>query len=250
MAAERSILFCFAHPDDESFTVAGTAARYLSEGVRCLLACATRGEAGKMGDPPVCTREELPRVREQELREACRIIGLPEPVLLGYRDRELADAPGDEIRRKLVALIRQHRPQIVITFDPEGANRHPDHIAISRFTTDAVAAAADPRFYPEAGPPHRVQRLLWTIPVSVWLDLRAGREPFSCPGVDYVIDIRPWRARKADALRAHRSQHLSIDRFFFHLSPEERERALSIEAFRHGCGTPPPPGATDLFAGL
>lgn len=250
MATTRSILFSFAHPDDESFSVAGTAARYLQEGVRCFLSCATRGEAGKAGDPPVCSREELPQVREQELKEACRIIGLPEPAFLGYRDKELAEAPGDAIRKQLVTLIRQHRPQVVITFDPEGANRHPDHIAISRFTTDAVAAAADPRFYPEAGPPHRVDRLLWTVPLVVWQKVWEGKDPWQCHGVDYVMDISRWREVKARALKAHRSQHLSIDRIFFAMPPEKQQRAFSMEAFRHAFGAPPPPGATDLFAGL
>lgn len=247
---QRRILFSFAHPDDESFLVAGTAARYLGEGAQCLLACATRGEAGKAGDPPVCSREELPQVREQELRAACRIIGLPDPVFLGFRDQELAQVPVDAVRGQLVALIRRLRPQVVVTFDPEGSNRHPDHVAISRFTADAVAAAADPRFYPDAGPPHRVSRLVWTLPAFAWDAVKEGRDLWQEPGVDYLLDISPWREVKAQALRAHRTQHLSIDRLFFHLPPAQRNRVLGVEAFRHAFGPPPPPGATDLFAGL
>ena len=86
------MLFCFAHPDDESFSGAGVAMKYAETGVRSVLVTATRGERGKVGDPPVCTPEELPACREHELRNALAIIGIAELHLLGYRDRELADS--------------------------------------------------------------------------------------------------------------------------------------------------------------
>ena len=165
MGNRPTILFSLAHPDDESFMVAGVSCKYGARGVRLVLATATLGDAGKVGDPPVCSREELPRVRESELRRAVEILGIDALHLLGYRDKELCNADPARVRGQLVRLLRRYRPAVVITFDPNGFNQHPDHIAISRFTSDAIAAAADPRWLPEAGEPHRVPRLLWTPPL-------------------------------------------------------------------------------------
>ena len=243
----HTLLFCFAHPDDESFSGAGTAMKYAEQrSARSVLVTATLGERGKMGDPPLCTAEELPARRERELRDAVGIIGIDALHLLGYRDRELADAPPGDMRRALVTIIRAERPSIVFTFDPNGFNVHPDHVAISRFTSDALAAAADPRWMPEAGSPYLVPRLLWTPPLAPWEPAAADRTE---PGVDFVIDITPWRDRKAAALRAHRSQHISIDRYFF--SKPDLNRILSAETWRQAWGPPlaARPSA-DPFAGL
>jgi N-acetylglucosamine malate deacetylase 2 len=229
------LLFVFAHPDDESFSGVGTAMEYSSRGARIALVTATRGEQGKTGDPPVCTHEELPAVRERELRQAAEIAGFDELHVLDYRDRELPDAPPDEIRRTLVSHIRRLRPSIVLTFDPNGFNVHPDHLAISRFVSDAVAAAGDPRWHPDTGESHLVPRLLWTPPMPPWEAARIERV-HEHPGVDVVIDIARWREQKAAALGAHRSQHLSIDRCFF--SQPDLDRILSIEVWRQAWGPP------------
>jgi LmbE family N-acetylglucosaminyl deacetylase len=245
---DRCILFCFAHPDDESFSGAGTAMQYAAAGVRSVLVTATRGERGKAGDPPVCAADDLAACRERELREAARIIGFDDLHLLDYRDRELADAPPDEIRRSLVSLIRRRRPSVVASFDPNGFNRHPDHIAISRFAIDAIAAAADRRWYPGAGDPHLVPRLVWTPPIAAWEAGTVDRID-DRPGADFVIDVSRWRDRREAALRAHRSQHLSIDRLFF--SQPDLDRVLGVEAWRQAWGPPlarrPSP---DLMEGL
>ncbi|MGE5362238.1 MAG: PIG-L deacetylase family protein [Bacteroidales bacterium] len=244
----RSILFSFAHPDDETFLTGGIARRYADQGVSIALLTATLGEAGKCGDPPVCTREELPQARRAELWAAASMLGYGEPALLGYRDRELANAPVNEIREKLVTLIRRHRPQVVVTFDPNGSNFHPDHIAISRFTSDAVVAAADPRWFPAAGPAHAVQRLVWTPPARPWLFARM-ETPAAEPGVDFVFDIAPWAAVKKAALRVHRTQHLNVERVFF--SQPDADRLLSLEVLRQAFGPPlESRPATDLFAGI
>jgi LmbE family N-acetylglucosaminyl deacetylase len=248
LSTERSILFSFAHPDDESFLVAGVSCKYGGQGIRLALITATLGQAGKVGDPPVCKPEELPKVREAELRKAAKLLGITNVHLLGHPDKELASAAPEAIRRQLVFLIRQHKPQVIVTFDPNGANLHPDHIAISRFTTDAVAAASDPRWFPEAGKPHDVTRLLWPTPILFWDALRAGT-PHEQPGLDFIIDIHLWSQRKTEALRAHRSQHLSIDRIFFN-SPD-LDLLLSAELFRQAWG----PSllhrpSDDLFAGI
>lgn len=245
---ERTLLFCFAHPDDESFSGAGTAMKYAAAGARTVLVTATLGQRGKCGDPPICRSDEIERVRERELREAARIIGFDELHLLGYRDRELADAPHEDVRRSLVTLIRRARPAIVFTFDPNGFNVHPDHVAISRYTSDAVAAAADPRWLPEAGPPHAVQRLLWTPTIPPWEASKKERLD-QHPAADFLVDVADWRDRRAAALRAHRTQHLSTDRYFF--DQPDLDRILSTETWRLGWGgrldeRP----SRDVFAGL
>jgi len=230
-----TLLFVFAHPDDESFSGAGTAMKYAEAGARIVLATATLGERGKCGDPPICTPEELPAVRARELRDAGAIIGFEEVYRLGYRDKELASAPADEIRRTLVTIIRNERPSVVFTFDPNGMNGHPDHVAISRFTGDAVAAAADSRWHADmpGGRCHSVARLLWTPPIPPWD--AAARDP-GHPGADFMIDVSAFRERRVAALRAHRTQHLSIDRLFF--SKPDLDRILSTEIWRQAWGPP------------
>lgn len=227
------LLFVFAHPDDESFSGVGTAMEYAARGAKTALVTATRGECGKCGDPPICTPEMLPSVRERELREAARIVGFDELHLLDYRDRELAEAPPEQIRRTLVSHIRRLKPAVVFTFDPNGFNVHPDHIAISRFVSDAIGAAADPRWLPDEGAPHVVPRLLWTPLVPPWEAALIERIEDS-PAVDVAIDVGRWRERKAAALRAHRTQHLSIDRCFF--NQPNLERILSLEIWRQAWG--------------
>ena len=222
--------------------------RYAADGVASVLVTATRGERGKAGDPPVCSPEELPARREMELRRAAEILGFDELHLLGYVDRELATAPHEEIRRSLVAIIRRVRPAVVVTFDPNGFNTHPDHIAISRFTTDAIAAAADPRWEPEAGGAHQVRRLLWTPLIAPWDAVNTERLD-AHPGVDFVIDVSPWLQRRRDALRAHRTQHLSVEKYF--LNRPDADRILGIEIWRQAWGPAPASRPSpDIFEGL
>ena len=237
----------FAHPDDESFSAAGVARRYADAGAEVALVTATRGDAGRAGEPALCKEEELPARREAELREAAAILGIRDVHLLDYCDKQLADAPPNQIRQELVGVIRRQRPHVLITFDPNGANGHADHIAIGRFAMDAAAAAADERWYKNAGPAHRVRRVLWTSPLMPWaVPSKNVRDE---PGIDFLVDISAYRKTKADALRAHRTQHLSIDRSFFNLT--DASRVLSVETFRQAWG----PRLThvpedDLFAGI
>jgi LmbE family N-acetylglucosaminyl deacetylase len=231
----RTILFSFAHPDDESFWGAGLAMECRAAGGRAVLVTATLGQRGTVGDPPVCRPEELGACRERELRAAADIIGFDGLHILGYRDRELSDAPPEEIRHALLGLIRRYRPAIVVSFDPNGSNVHPDHVAISRFTTDALAAAADPRWDPEAGPAHHVPRVLWTAPIAPW-DAARSKDLAREPGADFVLDVSRWRDRRVAALRAHRSQHQPIDTCFF--SRPDVDRILGMEVYRQGWGPP------------
>jgi N-acetylglucosamine malate deacetylase 2 len=234
------LLFLLAHPDDETFIAGGTIARYAAAGVEVGVVCATRGERGKTGD--VCSRDDLARVREAEVRDAARILGIRRLEILSYEDQKLASAPPDEIRRSLVAALRQQRPQIAVTFDPNGMNLHPDHIAISRFASDAVAAAADPRWFPETGEPHTVERMLWCGPGRVF-DLGAMENIAGQAGMDFLIDIGRYRDKKNAALRAHRTQHPGLKKLF------SDDTTTALEAFRVAWGPRPHTiPAADLFS--
>ncbi len=233
MSSPPRILLVFAHPDDESFLAAGLVRRYVDCGAVTALITATRGDAGRLGTPPLCSREALPEFREHELREAAKILGITGLHLLNYRDKFLMDAPIASVRKELVKYIRFYRPHVVVTFGPDGLNGHPDHVAIARFTMDSIAAAADPRLVSNKMSPHRVQRVLWTAPIPPWevtqsIDLRNE------PGIDFVVDIVPYRNVKIDALRSHRTQHVPVDRCFF--SKMDASPILDIELFRQAWG--------------
>jgi LmbE family N-acetylglucosaminyl deacetylase len=249
----HDLLLILAHPDDESFFAAGTAARLADAGWPAGLVCATRGQAGSLGDPPLATRETIGRVREGELRAACAALGLALVALLDYEDRRLAEADPDEIRRTLVGHLRRERPRVVATFDPNGLNRHPDHVAVSRFALDAVVAAADPRWHPDAGPPHRVRRVVWSPPVYPWEEWRPERLA-ALGGVDFVVDTRAQAARREAALAAHGTQQRSSVRPMWYEAAERSgagRRVFDVECFRHGWGEPPPRvPAADVFEGL
>lgn len=240
----RTLLFLGAHPDDEVFFAGGTLARYVEEGVQVSIVCATRGERGATAG--LCSIDELPKVREAELTAAMRVLGVTDIHFLDYEDQKLAAAPPDEIRRRLVALVRRIKPQIVITFDPEGANQHTDHMAISRFASDALSAAADPRWYPELGPPHHIHRLLWQPPTILFRLPETADLPNE-PGIDFLLDVSRWTDKKATAIRAHRTQLPGLGKLFF--ENESGRRTFPTEAFRVAWGARPATlPADDLFA--
>ena len=209
--------------------------KFAAEQARIVLVTATRGQKGKCGDPPVCAPGDIARTREAELREAARIIGFDALHVLDYEDQALASAAPEEIRATLVAILRREKPDVVFTFDPNGFNVHADHVAISRFTAEAVAAAADPRWLPGAGEPHVVTRVLWTPLLAPWEAARLQRLR-DTPSVDFMFDVSAWRERRIAALRAHRTQHQSIDRHFF--SQPDLDRILATEIWRSGIGPP------------
>lgn len=251
----HDLLAILAHPDDESFFFAGTAAQLAAVGRPAGLVCATRGQAGALGPknaPPLATRETIGAVREQELREACAILQLDLVALLDYEDKHLADVDPDVIRTTLVGLIRAERPRVVATFDPNGITGHPDHIAISRFTADAVPAAADPRWAPELGPAHRVGRVVWPSPAVLWEEWRPERLA-ALGGVDFVVDVAAQAAQKEAALAAHRTQQGSIRPLWYGRADASGagRRVFNVETFRQAWGDPPPHvPAPDLFDGL
>lgn len=158
------LMAVLAHPDDESLATGGILARYAAEGVETYLITATRGERGWFGEPEAYPGPEaLGRMREAELRAAAEVLGLQEVSFLDYVDGDLDQADPNEAIAKITAHLRRVRPQVVVTFDPNGLYGHPDHIAISQFTMAAIVAAADPGYQgPGAGlAPHRVDKLYY-----------------------------------------------------------------------------------------
>lgn len=152
-----------AHPDDESLGAGGAIAKYSREGVETYLVMATRGERGRFGDSGESPGPEtVGRVREAELRAAATELGVKEVSFLDYRDAELDQADPAEVIGRIVRHIRRLQPDVVVTFGPDGAYGHPDHIAISQFATAAVSCSADPAYAADQEfPPHRVSKLYY-----------------------------------------------------------------------------------------
>jgi LmbE family N-acetylglucosaminyl deacetylase len=154
-----------AHPDDESLGMGGTLARYAAEGVAAYVVTATRGERGWPGpedDNPGL--EALGQRREAELRAAARTLGVREVAFLDYRDGDLDQAHPTEAIGRIVRHLRRVRPQVVVTFSPDGHYGHPDHIAISQLTNAAAVVAADASHVDaDRQAPHRLAKLYYLV---------------------------------------------------------------------------------------
>ena len=171
----KRLIFVGAHPDDETFAVGGTLAQYAAAGVETYYACATRGEAGTADPAKMRGFKEMGDMRWSELECAVKVLGLAGLVHLGYRDsgmpgwadnkhpKALINAPVDEAAGPIVKVIRDLKPQVVVTHDPIGGYRHPDHIATHKAVVKAFYAASDPAQYPEAGPAFKPQKLYFHI---------------------------------------------------------------------------------------
>ncbi len=195
MTHPKTILAVLAHPDDESFGMGGTLALYARHGHNVYLVCATRGEAGTVDPHHMAGFSSIAELREAELRCAAQHLGLKGVFFLDYRDSGMPGAPDnqhpnahinaplEEVAGKVVRFIRQLRPDVVITFDPIGGYRHPDHIHIHNATVLAFERADDPAFHPQAGAPFKPGRLYFhTVPrgflkFGVMLLKLLGRDP-------------------------------------------------------------------------
>ena len=168
------MLAVLAHPDDESFGTGGTLALYAQRGVEVHLVCATRGEAGEIDPELMRGFDSIADRRMSELRCAAGILGLTGVYFLGYRDsgmpgspdnehpQALVAAPQSEVAAKVAHYIRQLKPQVVLTFDPIGGYKHPDHIAIHNATVEAFHLAGDPSFEDEF-PPYQPEKLYYHV---------------------------------------------------------------------------------------
>jgi len=189
----KRILCLFAHPDDETFICGGTLAAYAKRGAGVVVVSATRGEMGRrMGKPPKLTRESMPRIREEELRDACRRLGIEAPRFLDIRDKTVEFADAEALHERLRGLIRDFAPDLVLTFHPERGG-HPDHNAIGRAALAAAAAEAP------AAPP--VYFISFGDAALHWAQ-SDGLEPSFVTRVDVSDGLK----EKLRAFRAHRSQ--------------------------------------------
>ena len=229
-----------AHPDDESLGIGGTLAKYAAAGVETFLLTATRGERGRygnhrLGDAGHPGSPALGTIRERELRAAAATLGIREVAVLDYPDGALDGANPRDAIRSIADHVGRVRPDVVVTFGADGAYGHPDHIAISQFTTAAVVAA----------PAHTIAKLYYIAwPESTWAAYQSalkkltsvvdGVERQVVPWPDWaittVIDARRFSHAAWRAISCHESQ-MSVYTKLQNLSPEHAEALWGVQSF-------------------
>ena len=293
--SSRRLLLVHAHPDDETIGTGATMARYAAEGVAVTLVTCTLGEEGEVLVPELAhlaaDREDgLGQHRIGELAAAMEALRVTDHRFLGgpgrWRDSGMMGTPQndrpdcfwradlDEAVRALVAVVREVRPQVVVTYDDNGGYGHPDHLQAHRVTVAAFDAAADPAYAPELGEPWAATKLYATaVPRSV---LQAGidhlRElgdetgffgveraedlPFGVPDevVTTEVDARDHLEAKVAAMRAHRTQ-IAVDGPFFALADNVGQKAFGLEHYvllrgERGPGDGPNGREADLFGAV
>lgn len=219
MSKTLRLMGVFAHPDDESMGAGGLLAKYGNEGVETYLVTATRGERGWFGEEKDYPGPDaLGEIRERELCAAAKTLGVHDVAFLDYVDGDLDRAEPAEVISKIAAHIRRVRPHVVVTFDPNGAYGHPDHIAICQFATAAIVAAAQPA---NGVSPHRVDKLYYLTETrqkaemyeSAFGDLvmtidgiERGMVTWQDWAVTTRLDTSPYWRQVWEAISCHRSQ--------------------------------------------
>ena len=290
----RRLLLVHAHPDDETIGTGATMAKYAAERVLVTLVTCTLGEEGEVLVPELAhlasdASDGLGQHRVGELAAAMEALRVTDHRFLGgpgrWRDSGMMgtaqnDRPDcfwqadlGEAVRELVAVLREVRPQVVVTYDSNGGYGHPDHVQAHRVTVAAFDAAGDPAYSPELGEPWQASKLYWTaFPKSV---LQAGIDhlkasgktnffgadsaddlPFGVPDdeVTTEVDAGAELEAKTAALRAHKTQ-IEVDGPFFALSNNVGQRAFGTEYYILAKGELGPRGGEhdreqDLFAGV
>lgn len=243
------LMVMVAHPDDEALGFGGVLARYSSLGADTFVVTCTRGDRGRFnGHAPGSESHpgpsELARIRERELLASTQVLGVRETVVLDYGDQVLDSAPIREIVPRLAAIVRRLRPDVVLTFPPDGAYGHPDHVAISQFATAAIVEAASPGAG-EDGPAHQVSKLYYVAwGEAAWGAYQAafrklvstvdGVQRQAVPWPDWsittVVDTRPWWNTVWRAVSCHQSQ-VSGYAALKTLSPEHHEALWGHQSF-------------------
>jgi N-acetyl-1-D-myo-inositol-2-amino-2-deoxy-alpha-D-glucopyranoside deacetylase len=289
------LLLVHAHPDDETINNGATMARYVAEGAQVTLLTCTLGEEGEILVPELeqlaaDQADQLGGYRIGELRAAMAALGVTDSRFLGgpgrYRDsgmmgtkanghqRAFWNAELDEAIAHAVAVVREVRPQVLVTYDENGGYGHPDHIQAHRVAMGAVEKAADPTYRPDLGEPWDVAKVYWCcVPRSV---LQRGIEAMAEMGESFfegvasaddlpfgvsdevvtaAVDGRQFADRKDAAMRAYPTQ-ITVDGPFFALSNNLGQEVLGVEYYRLVRGERGPAGTgaegweDDLFAGL
>jgi mycothiol S-conjugate amidase len=288
----RTLLAVHAHPDDESSKGAGTFARYADEGVRTVIVTCTGGEAGEILNPAMDqpgVLERMPELRREELAKALEILQVSQHYFLGYRDSGMADtetnkhpdafvnADLDEAVGRLVKILREERPQVVLTYDERGGYPHPDHVRTHEVSVAAFEAAGDPARYPEAGEPFQPSKLYYFAsfsrrrmrtlhegllergiesPYEEWMkrwdeeDAKQGTEPAPEPVITTLVDVGKWLPQARDALIAHATQ-IDPNSFWFAVADDVVAEVYPWEDYQLvRCLVPSPLPERDLFAGI
>jgi len=234
MMTDVRLLAVFAHPDDETFRCGGTLALLAQRGVRVWVLCATRGEAGVPGLDP----EQAGRVRQAELECACRALGIETPRFLDYRDGTLAQVDEEQAVEQVMQNVRELRPQVLLTWPPDGISGHPDHVAISRWTGEAfrrLGSSGRRGTETTAGP---VALYHLVVPRSLAEALEMNHlHTVPDEAVTLAVDVSSVWEIKMTAIRCHRTQSGGSPILS---APEERQRLfLGTEHFRLATSTGP-----------
>jgi LmbE family N-acetylglucosaminyl deacetylase len=209
------LLGVFAHPDDETFCAGGTFARYAGQGAEIMVVSATRGQAGQIRDAAAGNRQTIAAVREAELRLACERLGVTRVRCLDHVDGTLADAGFPALVDEVAEVISEFRPDVVLTFGPDGGYGHPDHVTISAVTTAACQRAAGPGRRPDQAVPRPLLRpprlyyrcfppgdLLITERLATWLASQPGRFA-GTPAFAHALLLLAEAARTMGHIRDH-----------------------------------------------
>jgi LmbE family N-acetylglucosaminyl deacetylase len=196
------LLCVVAHPDDECFAFGGALILAADAGIETSVICLTDGQAaanrGNAGSPA-----ELGRMRREEFQASCKVLGVRHAELMDYADGRLEHANFSQAAGRLVEHMRAFRPNVVITFSPDGTlNTHPDHTMVSAFTCAAYHWAASAKRYPESGPIHHADRL-FIVTTSFFMPGRPAPmpAPWTC-----TLDVRSVMQRRHEAFLEHKSQ--------------------------------------------
>ena len=271
-AERRTLLAVHAHPDDECISTGGILARYAAEGVRTVLVTCTDGAVGEISHPSLATPENLVEVRDRELADSVRILNISRLVKLGYRDSGM-DGTADnhnpaaflqcdfqQAVDRVLEVVREERPQVIVTYDERGGYGHPDHIrahqvAVAAFKAAQTDAVTPTKLYYAVIKRSSIRRFaerLREANIDVpFQDLREGEEadtPFAVSDdrVTTEIDVSNYVSIKRNALIAHRTQ-MGPDQFFMRLPESLFSDVFGQETFQRVAGQGPTP-EHDLFA--
>lgn len=266
MARPLSLLGCFAHPDDETWSMGGSFALLVPKGVHGAVWTATRGQAGEIAPGSGATRETLAEVREAEERAAMALVGVTDVELGDFTDGEVGDADPADLVAAVQRALERVRPDVVVTMEPGGVTSHPDHVAVSVAVQAAFAAyagAARDRGRP-AAPGEREPRLYyWGVPSSSLARFRelAAEQGVEIPGEDQPfgprgtpderfscwVDTSPVAEQVWRTLEAHGTQGGDPSRVLLRTGERWREVFASNAFMRvHPAPLPGEPAETSL----
>jgi LmbE family N-acetylglucosaminyl deacetylase len=236
----QNLLGIFAHPDDESFYLGGTIAKYAKADWKVELVCATRGQAGDLGPYAGNENVNLGNLRQKELEAAAKLLGCHSVTFMDFKDGTLPEASPGDIEDKLIQLMIVHKPDVIVTFDPTGINNNPDNVKLSLAATYAFQVYAKLRDKEKPTDENPPKLYYACMPQSLVSYLKKNKiipsESYGKPlvGIDdkhisAVIDIKRFAAIKKKALRLHVSQQEDVERFIeFAKNPIFRQEYLVL----------------------